>query len=272
MKKKVLLVIAFIIAGLPVFAGGAAEIIGGMVGSVVAIATGQWWALGLTVGMFAGGIATVIQEGEEDEYNNETAYNNALKAYETYDAQVADTELDIAQTEANISAFDQALQRWQADYDLSAAQTKSEVESQYTALMENWQGVELANAERGQTGGSADIVAQQAEAQVQNLVGSDLQFDDDGGIWGQYWESFQQDSIATWNEYLGNRGIQQKALATYQNTLAQAKQNRTQALTDLNTFENKTNRYNSYVDSNGVLVKGTKKPTTTTTSSSSDDD
>lgn len=246
----------------PMIAGaGGGALTGAAIGSIV---PGLGTAIGALVGFVGGGIAGLItglgnvfsnREKQESEY--ETAYQNALTSYYSADSDVTEAELGITETEESIRQFDEALLRWQANYELEEAQLESSAESQYQELYSNWQGVELSNVEKGQSGGSADLIALQAQSQVVNLVGADLTLDLSGGLYGQTLNEFYADAIAGRTELLANRTVQKSALATYQENLSKATQNRTNALQSLNTAEQKTGRTNStLVD--GKFTLGTK--------------
>ena len=137
----------------------------------------------------------------------------------TLQGQISDTEIAIDQSEANISAFDQSLVRWQSQYDIQRNQLQMEAESNYSQLMQNWQGAELVNATRGQTGGSAALVAQSQLDQVERLAGSDLRLDDNGGLFGTSLREFRLDMLAGRTELVGNMKIEQSALSKYNSAL-----------------------------------------------------
>lgn len=149
-------------------------------------------------------------------YNN---YLNSMTLESTLQGQISDTEIAIDQSEANISAFDQSLVRWQSQYDIQRNQLQMEAESNYSQLMQNWQGAELVNATRGQTGGSAALVAQSQLDQVERLAGSDLRLDDNGGLFGTSLREFRLDMLAGRTELVGNMKIEQSALSKYNSAL-----------------------------------------------------
>lgn len=149
-------------------------------------------------------------------YNN---YLNSMTLESNLQGQISDTEIAIDQSEANISAFDQSLVRWQSQYDIQRNQLQMEAESNYSQLMQNWQGAELVNATRGQTGGSAALVAQSQLDQVERLAGSDLRLDDNGGLFGTSLREFRLDMLAGRTELVGNMKIEQSALNKYNSAL-----------------------------------------------------
>ena len=173
-----------------------------------------------------------------------TAYQNAQNTVNQLEAQVTETELAIDQTEANISAFDQTLVRWQSQYDQQLQSLQLEGEASYNELMSNWQGAELVNATRGQTGGSAELVAQSQMAQVERLAGSDLRLDDNGGMFGTAMNEFRLDMLAGRTELVGNLNISREALTkyqgmltSYQSSLASARTKLTQSQANLTKAE-----------------------------------
>lgn len=223
------------------FAGGAGEAIGTLfeiIGSTVVGALGGFAVGGIPgaiIGFIAGAgvsIATNVVETQERAQKEKEAYEEAYnQAYSQY-AQAEDlyyqneynieqTGLAAAQTQANISGFDQTLRRWQTQYDIEKQSLQQQAESQYDALMSNWQGTELLAAARGQSGGSADIIAQQRQNQVAQLAGSDLILDQYGGTYGTSLSEFRLDMLAGRNELMENRKIQAQALASYKQSLGQ---------------------------------------------------
>ena len=146
-------------------------------------------------------------------------YLNSLSMETTLQGQISDTEIAIDQSEANISAFDQSLVRWQSQYDIQRNQLQMEGEANYAQLMQNWQGVELVNATRGQTGGSAALVARSHLDQVERLAGSDLRLDENGGLFGTSLREFRLDMLAGRTELVGNMKIEKTALEKYNTAL-----------------------------------------------------
>ena len=146
-------------------------------------------------------------------------YLNSLSMETTLQGQISDTEIAIDQSEANISAFDQSLVRWQSQYDIQRNQLQMEGEANYAQLMQNWQGAELVNATRGQAGGSAALVAQSQLDQVERLAGSDLRLDENGGLFGTSLREFRLDMLAGRTELVGNMKIEKTALEKYNTAL-----------------------------------------------------
>ena len=189
------------------------------------------------IGKLAFGVAK-RREQQRENYMN--AYNQAYANYAeaqsqvaSLEAQVNDTEIAIDQTEANISAFDQTLVRWQSQYDQQQQQLQMQGEASYNELMANWQGAELVNAMRGQTGGSAELVAQSQMAQVERLAGSDLRLDENGGTYGTALNEFKLDMLAGRTELVGNLNISREALTKYQQTLSSLQSSLTTARSNL---------------------------------------
>lgn len=184
--------------------------------------------LGISVPLGIFGWAMNDQKRKQQEREAASqAYDNAFNSYQqqqslvnSLGANISSLETDILQTEANISAFDQTLVRWQSQYDQQRQSMQLETEGTYQQLLQNWQGVELANATRGQAGGSASLVAQSRMAQVERLAGSDLKLDSNGGIYGDMMHEFNLDMLAGRNELVGNMRIQQEALKKQQSALS----------------------------------------------------
>lgn len=243
LRKRLLIffvLLAIIIS--PMFAGGIGEAIAGAFTAVAGIAVGAlfgWTGLGAAaagamigggVSMISGGVNDMLEQDriEIEEQNSYTeAYQQASNNYtqqqslaNSLQANISSLETDILQTEANISAFDQTLVRWQSQYDQQRQSMQLETEGTYQQLLQNWQGVELVNATRGQAGGSASLVAQSRMAQVERLAGSDLKLDSSGGIYGDMMHEFNLDMLAGRNELVGNMRIQQEALKKQQSALS----------------------------------------------------
>lgn len=265
-----LLILAF--TAINVFAGAVAEAITNIVVGSLAVIGGVVGAfftggatLGLAavgVGMIAGGATTLVEQDREKlEQQNQymEAYNNAYSNYvnaqqlvNSINANISSTEADIMQTEANISSFDQTLVRWQSQYDQQLQSLQMEGESAYTQLMQNWQGVELVNATRGQTGGSAALVAQSQLDQVERLAGTDLRLDENGGTYGTYLNEFKLDMLAGRTELVGNMNIQQQALAKYQSALASYKSQLSSAQSAITAAQNQMNSAKqNYINAGG---------------------
>lgn len=216
-------------------AGGVAQLVTGFVVTTAGLITTVFNPLvGLSItagglGLLSGGYSTMESESVEKEKQKLEeqqgwidAYNNAYSSYlqqlemeNTVSSNITSLEGSILQTQANISSFDQALTRWQSQYDQQLLSLQQQGESSYSALMQNWQGVELVNATRGQTGGSASLVAQSQLEQLERLAGADLRLDSTGGIYGTALNEFRLDMLAGRNEMIGNRNIQANALLQY---------------------------------------------------------
>ena len=216
-------------------AGGVAQLVTGFVVTTAGLITTVFNPLvGLSItagglGLLSGGYSTMESESVEKEKQKLEeqqgwidAYNNAYSSYlqqlemeNTVSANITSLEGSILQTQTNISSFDQALTRWQSQYDQQLLSLQQQGESSYSALMQNWQGVELVNATRGQTGGSASLVAQSQLEQLERLAGADLRLDSTGGIYGTALNEFRLDMLAGRNEMIGNRNIQANALLQY---------------------------------------------------------
>lgn len=257
------LLLAVLCSGL--FAGAVGEMLGGaltMIGGALLMAIP---GLGQIAGsaMIATGFTTMVGAGlnesvkarEEQlqlqqEYTAayESSYQNYLNAQQwatSLEGQIADTEVNIMQTEANISSFDQTLVRWQSQYDTQRQQLQMEGEANYSQLMANWQGAELVNATRGQTGGSAALVAQSQELQLERFAGSDLRLDENGGIFGNALNEFRLDMLAGRNELVGNMNIQKEALGKYNSALSSYKSALSTAQANIIKYQN---QYQSYRD------------------------
>ena len=234
----IFLILLFLILS-PTFASGVGKWFKAIGGAIMAVAgviaapfTGGA-SLSLTaagVSLTASGINDFAQEDKkklEEQQKYVDAYNEAYDNYasqqsevNSINASIAQTQTQILQTEANISAYDQSLVRWQSQADQQRQQLQMQGEAAYSELMQNWQGAELVNATRGQTGGSAALVAESQAAQVERLAGKDMLLDDDGGLFGTAMNEYRLDMLAGRTELVGNMKIQQQALAVQQSALA----------------------------------------------------
>ncbi len=177
-------------------AGGLGGGIGFLVGGPLGALAGA--AIGAGIGAIGGGIAGFFTGSKQKEINEEAreleftaAYQTALDNVNVLQKSYDDTTLDITQSQANLSAFDQSLVRWQDQLDIQTQAQDTAYGGQYQSVLQNWQGTELVNAAKGQTGGSAQLVAEQSKQKVVDLVGSDLQLDLTGGTFGQSMQEFQ---------------------------------------------------------------------------------
>lgn len=274
-KRLFIFFLLFILIAFPLAASGIGEAIAGaftFIGGLAVMAVAGWTGLGAVAGaaMMGAGLGMVgegagraveedrIQEEQKQVFKNayESAYSGYMQSQQlasSIQANIASTETDILQTESNISAFDQTLVRWQSQYDQQRLQLQMEGESAYTQLMQNWQGVELVNATRGQAGGSAALVAQSQLDQVERLAGADLRLDDNGGTYGTALNEFRLDMLAGRTELVGNMNIQKQALAKYQSALASYKSQLSSAQSAITHYQNamndaKNNAINAGVD------------------------
>ena len=246
-----LLILAF--AAINVFAQGLGEVIAGAFTTVIGLgisvlsfggaAAIGGMMMGAGIGMIGSGASYMAGEDKrklEEQNKLISAYNDAFSNYTnaqtqvaTLEGAIADTEVNILQTEADISAFDQTLVRWQSQYDIQRNQLQMEGESAYSQLMQNWQGAELVNATRGQTGGSAALVAESQAMQIERLAGKDMKLDENGGLFGTSLNEFRLDMLAGRNELVGNMKISQEALVKYNSALSSYKSSLATAQTNL---------------------------------------
>lgn len=246
-----LLILAF--AAINVFAQGLGEVIAGAFTTVIGLgisvlsfggaAAIGGMMMGAGIGMIGSGASYMAGEDKrklEEQNKLISAYNDAFSNYTnaqtqvaTLEGAIADTEVNILQTEADISAFDQTLVRWQSQYDIQRNQLQMEGESAYSQLMQNWQGAELVNATRGQTGGSAALVAESQAMQIERLAGKDMKLDENGGLFGTSLNEFRLDMLAGRNEIVGNMKISQEALVKYNSALSSYKSSLATAQTNL---------------------------------------
>lgn len=241
-KTAIAIVILLLIGGV-VSAKGAAEVItGALVGATLFLINPVAGAIGLVAGATAGGLkagANIMQEGAEENAQALNEYYSALNTYNEMDKATQDLETMMMQSESEISAFDQALARYQQQYDIQLTQLQAEGQGQYQALMQNWQGTELAQSAKGQVGGSAALVAQQARSQLTSFVGQDLTLDTLGGTFGTALSELRLDSIAGRLELIKNREVAAEGYQIYGDALAKYRQQLGIAESTLNTKRRK---------------------------------
>ena len=234
--KRVLAVLALMMIILPVFAGGNQELVAGSVGGVASgAAIGATVGsivpgIGTTIGAFLGGTAGLIsgvlsgaakdkqrkaqmeQLDLQKEQNYQSAYTSAKDLYDTAYTNYDNSLTAIKQGEANISSYDQAIMRWQDQYDIGLNQLQTQGKTDYMSLMHNFSDVANVQSSKGQSGGSADLVAGSQRSKVISLVGSDLMLDDIGGTYGTAVREFNRDADAEFSQMVDQRQIEIDAL------------------------------------------------------------
>ncbi len=155
--------------------------------------------------------------------NNFSTYSDATYQKNTLGLQVKNNRLQLKQTNSNISAYDQALSRYDTQYAAGLKNLQSQGRSQYYTLMEQFGGINVSNAARGQNGGSgsASLIAQMAKNQVIDYAGEDMKLDANGGTYGYSLTDYFLDQLADLNESKGNRQIQTESWDVYHDTLIQ---------------------------------------------------
>lgn len=235
MKRFLAVVALILILAMPVFAGGANEwagVIGGAgTGAVSGAALGSFIpGLGTAVGAIIGAVGGAIvgglsghaadkQQKANDETRvlrtNEMYQDQYVSAKQNYDANYVNYDnalIGLKQSEANIDAYDQALMRWNDQYDIGLGQIQRQGEADYRTVMGNYAGQAYVNAMTGQSGGTADVLAKQQRDQVVSLVGNDLRLDSEGGTYGTQLREYDLDTKAQFEELVQNREIELMAL------------------------------------------------------------
>lgn len=223
-KKKLILIILILTLCLgPLMAQGASEIVtGGFSGALGGATAGSFLGpvgtvigagIGLVGGLFAGDAKAKANKAQKDaeqlqlDKTISDNYFNTLDKYNQTARAVKDYKLDIMQMDANISTYDQAIERWAGMY----AQQRNAMENQafeaYAGLRDNLGAVSNYNAIRGQEGGTADIIARQQKKGLVNLVGRDLTFDDNGGSYGSQMREWDLDMTADYDSIVKQREI-----------------------------------------------------------------
>lgn len=237
--KRVIAIIALLLMALPLVAQGVGEVAGGAGGGAIAGATigsifpGIGTAIGAGIGALVGGIGGLFtakanketREAQKASIELQTSQNyqdNYLSAKSNYDTLVASidsSKTSIKQATANISSYDQAILRWQDQYDIGQQQIKDQGASDYGVVMNNWMDTASVASARGQSGGTADILAGSQKSNVKRLVGDDLLLDANGGTYGTQVREYDLDTEAQWDELVQQREIEKESLAKYQDAL-----------------------------------------------------
>lgn len=161
--------------------------------------------------------------------NNYGTLSDAIYQKNSLGLEVRNSRLALRQAGANIDAYDQSLARFDSQYASGLMQLQAEGRNQFYQLMENYSGVGVANAAKGQRGGSASLIAQMAKSQVIQLAGSDMKLDANGGTYGYSLTDFFLDQLASQRELQQNRTIQEESWDIYHDTLMKDMENYDQA-------------------------------------------
>lgn len=236
--KRIISILILILFVAPVFAGGVGETITGALaggaGGAIAGATlfainpilgALGLALGAGLGMYGGAKAaeassksTQAQLESIQLHTNEMYQDQYVAAKQNYDSLYTnydDAVIGAQQMQANISAYDQALMRWDDQYNIGLNQLQQQGEADYRQVMSNFAAQSNINSMTGQSGGTADLLAKQQRDQVVSLVGDDLRLDPVGGTYGTALREYDLDKKAEFEELVDNRAIAETALGKY---------------------------------------------------------
>ena len=234
MKRFVAMMILILLA-VPVFAGGVGETVTGALagGGAGALASLPFFAInpilgavafvvGTGLGLYGGAKASEASskstQAQIESINlrtNEAYQEQYLSAKQNYDSNYANYDnavIGVQQAQANISAYDQALLRWDDQYAIGLGQLQQQGEADYRQVMGNFATQSNVNATTGQSGGTADLLAKRQRDQVVSLVGDDLRLDSVGGTYGTALREYDLDKRAEFEELVDNRAIQEAAL------------------------------------------------------------
>lgn len=244
--KRIISILILILFVAPVFAGGVGEQItgalaGGAGGAFAGMAALSWAGIpGLVIGALVGGGLGLIGGGMAGAANaksneaqkksdqaqlesinlrtNEMYQDQYIAAKQNYDSLYTnydDAVIGAQQMQANISAYDQALMRWNDQYNIGLNQLQQQGEADYRQVMSNFAAQSNINSMTGQSGGTADLLAKQQRDQVVSLVGDDLRLDPVGGTYGIGLREYDLDRKAEFDELVENRKIAELAHAKY---------------------------------------------------------
>lgn len=219
-KLAAVLALAFVVC--PLFAQGVSEIAGGFAsGAASGASLGSVFpGLGTLGGAMIGGLIGLFKGASDTRKERENEYFNMQQSYDALKSSYENLELGIQQQEANLSTYDQALIRWQDQYESNRRSLELQGQSQFQSLMNNWMDTENAIDTMGQSGGTADLLVGSQKRQVASFVGSDLRLDSNGGMFGDALREFGKDSSAEFQSYIEQREIERQALGMNRETLA----------------------------------------------------
>ena len=178
--------------------------------------------------------AAQLQENTLQSY--QAMFINAFGSLSDAEAQanglrgtIRGNRLQLKQTGANISAYNQAQARMQSQFDYGLASMKAQGKAQFNALLAAYGNSSVANAARGQGSGSASLIEKMAKSSVAEYVGSDMKLDANGGLYGYSLTDYFLDSLASHKEMQGNKEIEEESFDIYYETLQQNMTNLEQA-------------------------------------------
>ena len=153
--------------------------------------------------------------------NSYATYADALAQVKNLEGTIRGNKLQLKQTSANISAFNQLQSRLQTQFDYGLASLRSQGKAQISNLLAAYHNSSVKSAARGQSGGSAALIEQMARASVVEYAGEDMKLDANGGLYGYALSDYFLDALATHQETQANKEIQQESWSGYYEALKQ---------------------------------------------------
>lgn len=273
--KRIMIISAILLVAVgPVFAQGAGEVLGGIFsGGGAGMATGAAIGsiipgIGTAIGAIAGGIVGALSGGLsggakanrnqaqqqqlelQRRQTYQDAYTSAKDIYDQSYGNYQDTLTSITQSRANIDTYDQALMRWGDQYDIGLNQIQMQGEADYRQLMGNFSAQSQINAQTGQSGGTADLLARQRRDQVATLVGQDLRLDAEGGTYGTQLREYDLDMNAEFDQLVEQREIELDALSK---SMANAEKYRAEVQTAQDNLKKAAEDYTDNVEGGKAL-------------------
>lgn len=160
-----------------------------------------------------------LQGAQGQFLNSYATYADAMAQVSNLQGTIRGNQLQLKQTSANISAFNQLQSRLQTQFDYGLASLRSQGKAQISNLLASYHNSSVKSAARGQTGGSAALIEQMARASVVEYAGEDMKLDANGGLYGYALSDYFLDALATHKETQGNKEIQQESWGSYYETL-----------------------------------------------------
>ena len=160
-----------------------------------------------------------LQGAQGQFLNSYATYADALAQVKNLEGTIRGNKLQLKQTSANISAFNQLQSRLQTQFDYGLASLRSQGKAQISNLLAAYHNSSVKSAARGQSGGSAALIEQMARASVVEYAGEDMKLDANGGLYGYALSDYFLDALATHQETQANKEIQQESWGSYYETL-----------------------------------------------------
>jgi len=202
-KKLYTFLFLLLVVSTCVFAGGNTELLSS-IGTGMAAGAGMGSVfgpagilIGAGAGALFGGVTGSLKQDESDTQNKlqyEELYNQSKSAEKGYETELETLDIQQTQAERQADTYNSVLAEWDSNVALEREQYQAQGDSKYSELMNNFSNIETIISAKGQTGGSAAIVADIAKQDVQSLAGDDMTMNRNGnGIFAKVWDQTERD-------------------------------------------------------------------------------